>query len=375
VFGNASSVADVGDARGGIAVIDGVYRAYNGEQWIPLYGADPVDGEVDLLLIADMAAETPSIRYFIDGVSLYTFENEDDEAERIYAIPLKPVAEDERQLKAVGFSNAKGVKAPVLGGYDIPYEAAIGETGYTNAVDAVSALVATDKAADNAVAIELLKDGIGGTVPLAGGEAVTVISGTFVSALEFTASDGFKVVSEGADGVVTYSAVPDTVTVTFVNDKGDAPDAQTIDKGSVAVEPPAPTADGFTFTGWFAPDDTNPFDFSTAVFADLTLTAGWTEGGSGLPDSFRIGDDLPDGVKAIEMLDNAFVIRVVVPQGATATLLHTSSLEDEFVPLTENVDYTSELGQDGVTTFILPIIPTIRPDFCTIELYKVRFSK
>lgn len=373
VFGNASSVADVGDARGGIAVIDGVYRAYNGEQWIPLYGADPVDGEVDLLLIADMAAETPSIRYFIDGVSLYTFENEEDEAERIYAIPLKPVAEDERQLKAVGFSNAQGVKAPVLGGYDIPYEAAIGETGYTNAVDAVSALVAADKAADIAVTIELLKDGIGGTVPLAAGEAVTVISGTFVSALEFTASDGFKVVSEGADGVVTYSVVPDTVTVTFVNDKGDAPDAQTIATGTAATRPQDPSANGFTFAGWFAADASDPFDFATLINADLTLTAGWTASGSGDLDPFAIGDNLPDGVKAVEMIGDTFVIRAVVPQGATATLLNTSSLDEEFVELTEDVDYTSELGSDGVTTFILPIpkkFPTIT--FC--EFYRVRFK-
>ncbi len=367
---------DPGDARFGIAVLrcaDGegaAFHAYNGSTWVRLYGAIPVDGEADLLLVADM--ETLDARYYVNGASLWALEND----EPVYAIPIGGTA---KTLQAVGFSDPDGVVGPVVADYDVPYVAAIGETGYTNATETVAALVAADKADANAVAVELLADGIGGTVALAAGEAVTVLSGTFVSGLAFTAPDGASVETQDVEGGVKYYVASEsgdeTVTVTFVNDKGDAPAAQTIARGTVATEPQAPVADGFTFTGWFADAATDPFDFATLIDADLTLTAGWMPGGSGDLDPFAIGDNLPDGVKAVEVVGDAFLIRVVVPQGATATILQTSSLQEEFVPLTENVDYTSELGQDGVTTFILPIIPTIRPDFCTIELYKVRFSK
>ncbi|GAA3875252.1 hypothetical protein GCM10022381_17420 [Leifsonia kafniensis] len=67
-------------------------------------------------------------------------------------------------------------------------------------------------------------------------------------------------------------------TVDFeLNGHGTAIDSQAITVGSVATEPAAPSASGFTFTGWFTDAAlTNAFSFSTEITADTTLYAGWT---------------------------------------------------------------------------------------------------
>lgn len=78
---------------------------------------------------------------------------------------------------------------------------------------------------------------------------------------------------------VTYPVPAVTYTVTFnANGHGTAPAAQTVESGSKATEPTAPTADGYTFGGWYKePSCTNRWDFSTAVTSDITLYAKWTE--------------------------------------------------------------------------------------------------
>ena len=45
--------------------------------------------------------------------------------------------------------------------------------------------------------------------------------------------------------------------------------------GGTASEPAAPTREGFTFAGWYAPGSSNAFDFSTKIYEALTLTARW----------------------------------------------------------------------------------------------------
>ena len=69
-------------------------------------------------------------------------------------------------------------------------------------------------------------------------------------------------------------------TVTFnVQGHGTAPQAQTVDKDGKAVEPIAPTADGWSFEGWFKEAEcTNKYDFATeTVTKDITLFAKWTQ--------------------------------------------------------------------------------------------------
>lgn len=76
-----------------------------------------------------------------------------------------------------------------------------------------------------------------------------------------------------------YTAINkvDDVVVTFKSNGGTVVDAQTIGKDEVAVEPTAPTRDGFTFDSWYADEAlTTPWDFATPIAANTTLYAKWT---------------------------------------------------------------------------------------------------
>ena len=68
-----------------------------------------------------------------------------------------------------------------------------------------------------------------------------------------------------------------TYTVTFEVDGGSAVDAQTIEAGSRATAPAAPTLEGHTFEGWYTDNTTfeNEFNFTTAITQDITLYAKW----------------------------------------------------------------------------------------------------
>ncbi len=115
---SAPATTDVGDARGGFSVVGGEYVAFDGTAWVPLLGAEPFDGEIDLLMVADMADASQTIRYYVDGVSLYTTNNV---GAPLYAVPMKTVAENATVLNSVGFSSASIVKAPVVAEYDVSY--------------------------------------------------------------------------------------------------------------------------------------------------------------------------------------------------------------------------------------------------------------
>lgn len=82
-----------------------------------------------------------------------------------------------------------------------------------------------------------------------------------------------------AQVISILTAEVETVTLTFdANDHGTAPAAQTVVKGETATEPTAPTAEGYTFGGWYNEAGcTTEFSFSTALNADKTVYAKWTE--------------------------------------------------------------------------------------------------
>ena len=67
-----------------------------------------------------------------------------------------------------------------------------------------------------------------------------------------------------------------TFTVTFDADGGKpAPRGQSLNEGDRASRPvPGPKKEGYTFKGWYLPDDTE-YDFGNEVNADITLTAKW----------------------------------------------------------------------------------------------------
>ena len=75
-----------------------------------------------------------------------------------------------------------------------------------------------------------------------------------------------------ADAPVAY-------TVSFnMNGHGNQVTAQTVREGNKATRPADPTAEGWTFDGWYADAAFSiAFDFNTAIHADITVYAKWTE--------------------------------------------------------------------------------------------------
>ncbi len=65
--------------------------------------------------------------------------------------------------------------------------------------------------------------------------------------------------------------------VTFDSAGGSAVASQTVSDNELAIEPEAPTYEGYDFAGWYLEDGTTKYDFATPVTADLTLYAKWTK--------------------------------------------------------------------------------------------------
>ncbi len=109
--------------------------------------------------------------------------------------------------------------------------------------------------------------------------------GWFLDAAFTTAVTSLTATDFGAKTLYAkWTAIPPTnYTVTFdANGHGTAPAAQTVASGSKATEPAALTAEGYTFGGWYKEADCkNAYDFGTAVTADITLYAKWTENAPG----------------------------------------------------------------------------------------------
>ena len=115
----------------------------------------------------------------------------------------------------------------------------------------------------------------------------TLADGTYKDSItenEFTVNNGELSGNIGSTGVaVLYSAAAPTptYTVTFnANGHGIAPDALSdVVEGSKISAPTAPTADGYTFGGWYKESTCeNAWDFGNdTVVANTTLYAKWTE--------------------------------------------------------------------------------------------------
>lgn len=70
---------------------------------------------------------------------------------------------------------------------------------------------------------------------------------------------------------------PTKFTVTYVYNNGQANLVAEVMAGNAAVEPASPVKDGFDFVYWVKQGETEAYDFSAAVNADLTLEAVWQE--------------------------------------------------------------------------------------------------
>lgn len=96
-----------------------------------------------------------------------------------------------------------------------------------------------------------------------------------------TTKNCVKMTSGTSGSWTTYSATT-SYTVTFhANGHGTRPDAQTVTSGGKATVPTPPTAEGWTFVGWYTESScTNAYDFDTSVTGNLDLYAKWTENAS-----------------------------------------------------------------------------------------------
>ena len=67
---------------------------------------------------------------------------------------------------------------------------------------------------------------------------------------------------------------PNSYTVTFDSNGGSAVESLVVSEDEKATEPTSPTKIGYTFVAWY--NGETAYDFSTAVTANITLTAKWT---------------------------------------------------------------------------------------------------
>ncbi|KAF5057844.1 Listeria-Bacteroides repeat domain [anaerobic digester metagenome] len=95
-----------------------------------------------------------------------------------------------------------------------------------------------------------------------------------IDALRADMTSAQGAISSTSDALDALEALT-TRTVTFDSDGGTEGVQQIVVYGGVATEPTAPTKEGYTFGGWYSGETV--YDFATAVKADLTLTAHWTE--------------------------------------------------------------------------------------------------
>ena len=159
-------------------------------------------------------------------------------------------------------------------------------------------------------------------------------------------------------------------TVTFNADGGTPePEKKSVEYNKEVDEPtPAPKKDGFTFKGWYLPDDTK-YDFSTKITEDITLKALWEEISATATVTFTVKDDagnvvggaqikidgktketLSDGTVAIDGLpkkaDLAYEVTKVGYVSASGTIDLTAGDKQEPVTL-ERATYTVTFDSDG----------------------------
>ncbi len=126
-----------------------------------------------------------------------------------------------------------------------------------------------------------------------------------------TAYDFTKTVTSDMTLYATWNKIqtPETVYYTVTFDSGVT--AQQVEQGKKAVEPEAPEKEGYVFAGWYLSGA--PYDFNTAVNADITLTAKWVEGA---PATYTVTFDANGGsdVLAQEIVSGGKAVKPAAPE-------------------------------------------------------------
>ena len=152
------------------------------------------------------------------------------------------------------------------------------------------------------------------------------------------------------DITLTAGWTINTYTVRFDTAGGSSVPEQAIDHGQKITEPAAPTREGYTFTGWLL--DGRPFDFSTPITGNLTLTAGWQENEPPAPVTHTVTFDSAGGstIPAQTVTDGAAAIDPVTPtrDGYTFTgWLLDGKPFDFATPITGDITLTAGWEESG----------------------------
>ena len=152
------------------------------------------------------------------------------------------------------------------------------------------------------------------------------------------------------DITLTAGWTINTYTVRFDTAGGSSVPEQAIDHGQKITEPAAPTREGYTFTGWLL--DGRPFDFSTPITGNLTLTAGWQEHEPPAPVTHTVTFDSAGGstIPAQTVTDGAAAIDPGTPtrDGYTFTgWLLDGKPFDFATPITGDITLTAGWEESG----------------------------
>ena len=157
------------------------------------------------------------------------------------------------------------------------------------------------------------------------------------------------------DITLTAGWTINTYTVRFDTAGGSSVPEQAIDHGQKITEPAAPTREGYTFTGWLL--DGRPFDFSTPITGDITLTAGWEESGEPAPTIHTVTfDDGTGNTVTVNVQEGETVQEPSAPSRDgyefTGWLLDGTPY-DFTTPVTGDITLTAgwEKTEEPVTTF------------------------
>ncbi|MBQ9727075.1 MAG: InlB B-repeat-containing protein, partial [Kiritimatiellae bacterium] len=271
-----------GSAKVGFAVLQletdtaPAYYAFGNGAWTKLAGVAPAEGEHDYLAVYDLAADTPTARYYIDGVALYQAVDGGDD---VYALPL---AATTKSLSSISFASKDMVTDDVVAEYDVSYAAAVGDTPYVEIADA---LAAQDK--DPAKTLALLKKGVGLDAPVSLGaksEAFVVdyAKGSFTNDTPAVSGlAGYDVAATAGEGAVTNYALAAIVYPIEYVLNGGANAAANTNEYTVETLPvalAAATREGYTFAGWT--NNVSADQRVTSIPADtlgaVTNVASWT---------------------------------------------------------------------------------------------------
>ena len=142
-----------------------------------------------------------------------------------------------------------------------------------------------------------------------------------------------------APSVVFSSAAPSTHTVTFETNDGSKVEALEVEDGAKATKPTDPTKEGYTFDGWYSDKDlTKAFDFATAITADTTVYAKWTED--------KKEEDKKEDDSAKASTDDGEVTKESPADNAMPTVV-SNSVEELKTVLLEDADIAAlEAGED-----------------------------